>query len=258
MPDALASLVRNHGGEPLSFPAVREAPRSCTADVARLLDTFAPLSSPLFILSTGVGVTALFKEAETIGRKTELSALLVRSTRVARGPKPVSALRKEGLEASVVAAEPYTTNELIDALERLPVSGQPVVVLHYGEVNDALIERLRARDARLFELMLYEWRMPEDERPLEALVDLIARGEMGAVLFTSQIQARHLFEVAERLGRRDALVVGLTQRTVVGAVGPTTEAKLVELGVRPHVVPERPKMGPLVAELARHVSIRRA
>jgi uroporphyrinogen-III synthase len=48
-------------------------------------------------------------------------------------------------------------------------------------------------------------------------------------------------------------VRALNGRVVVGAVGPTSRAILEAYGVKPQVVPEHPKMGPLVMALMRHL-----
>jgi uroporphyrinogen-III synthase len=104
------------------------------------------------------------------------------------------------------------------------------------------------------ELLLYVWRLPEDVEPLRRLVAEIVDGQVGAVVFTSQIQARHLFHVAASMDRAGALRDALRSRTVVTAVGPTCARALAALGVPPHVVPENPKMGAMLTALADHVS----
>ncbi len=55
----------------------------------------------------------------------------------------------------------------------------------------------------------------------------------------------------QTLGLTDAVVQALRADMVVAAVGPICSAALIEAGVRPQVVPDNPKMGPLVAALAR-------
>jgi uroporphyrinogen-III synthase len=102
------------------------------------------------------------------------------------------------------------------------------------------------------ELLLYAWRLPEDLEPLRRVVVEICSGEWGAVVFTSQAQVRHLVEVARSMGRETALVDALRARTIVAAVGPTCAAALAAVGVEPHVVPDHPKMGAMVAALAAH------
>jgi len=122
------------------------------------------------------------------------------------------------------------------------------VLLHYGERNEPLVETLRSRGARLQELLLYEWALPEDVGPLARLVDELVAGRFAAAAFTSQIQARHLMQVAERDGKGEALRAALGS-LVVAAVGPTCAHALEELGVTAQVVPQNPKMGAMLAAL---------
>jgi uroporphyrinogen-III synthase len=103
------------------------------------------------------------------------------------------------------------------------------------------------------ELQLYEWAMPEPVEPLRRLVQEILDGGVDAIAFTSQIQARHLVRIAEEMGLATALARALNARIVVASVGPTCTAVLQELGVTPHVAPERPKMGPMVTALGEHL-----
>jgi uroporphyrinogen-III synthase len=41
--------------------------------------------------------------------------------------------------------------------------------------------------------------------------------------------------------------------TVVASIGPTCTAALSNLGVKPRVEPERPKMGPLISAIAQRL-----
>jgi uroporphyrinogen-III synthase len=257
MPDALAALVRRHGGEVCCVPALREEPRTSAAEVGRWLDRLGTEPSPVIILSTGVGVARLFGGARALEREGELRELLRRATTVCRGPKPTAALQREGIEASVRVSEPYTTAELVDALSPLELRGRLVAIVHYGERNVPLVDALARRGATLQELILYEWKLPEDKGPLRTLVGDIVEGRVGAVIFTSQVQARHLFQIAAETGRGGALRAALSQRTVVAAVGPTCASALAALGVEPQVVPSHPKMGPLITALAEYVDERR-
>jgi uroporphyrinogen-III synthase len=256
MPEELATLVRRHGGEPYSVPAVREERIASAGAVAGLLDAVGQEASPALVFSTGVGVAALFAEARGLGREPELRALLGRATTICRGPKPVAALQREGIESSVRVRPPYTTTDLVDALALLEVAGRLVAVVHYGERNAQLVDAVAGRGARVRELMLYAWKLPEDLGPLRRLVDEIVDGQIGAVVFTSQIQARHLFQVAGSMDREGALREALRSRAIVAAVGPTCARALVALGVQPHVTPANPKMGAMMSALADHAAAR--
>lgn len=252
MGSELANLVQRHGGEPSVFPALRETTRDASAETAALIDKLQQGDLPFIVFQTGVGVAALLTEAEQLGRKDELLAALHAVTKICRGPKPTAVLARNGLKPDISAAEPFTTTELLAALEPVALAGQQVALLHYGERNAALTEALQARGAALYELTLYEWELPEDVTPLQTLLTQLPQGAFDAVAFTSQIQARHLFQLAEAQGQAEALRAALNERTVTASIGPTCSAALRALGVEPRVEPEHPKMGPMVLALGKY------
>jgi uroporphyrinogen-III synthase len=252
----LARLVEKHGGDPHCVPAVREC-SVLSPDLARQM--VAELESDrheIVVFMTGVAVSLLFEAAEQIGRRTDLVSSLRRLTTVCRGPKPTAALRGFGVPPTLTARDPYTSAELIDAMTGLELQGRRVILLHYGERSQTLAETLLARQAALHELWLYRWSMPEDQKPLEQLVIDILDGQIHGLAITCQIQFRHLYQVAERLSLGPRLVRALNERVVVAAVGPTCDAILRAHGVRVQVMPDHPKMGPLVLALMRHLELR--
>jgi uroporphyrinogen-III synthase len=253
MQSELARLVERHGGAPLSVPAVREAGQIPADSIHPLLTDLTAGRYEVLLFMTGVAVSFLFELAEQVGRRSELVASLRRMTTVCRGPKPTAALRGFGVPPTLTAREPFTSAELIDALSDLDIAGTPVLLFHYGERSETLSETLLARRAELHEFWLYRWQMPDDTGPLDRLVRRIAAGDIDALAITCQIQFRHLIEVAGRIQLERELVSALNDRIVVGAVGPTCRAILEAHGVQPDVVPEHPKMGPLVAALMRHL-----
>jgi uroporphyrinogen-III synthase len=252
----LAGLVRRKGGTPVWVPAVKERRVASGPEVAAFLDALTQGECPVVVFQTGAGVNFLMQEAEQLGRLPELVEALQRVTTVARGPKPGAALSQRGLRVSIGTRPPYTTADLLDAMAVLSLEDTCVALINYGERNDALCAELRRRGARLKELRLYEWTMPDDVARLQRLVHELLDGVIDAIAFTSQIQARHLFRTAEEMGRAPALARALNTRLVVASVGPTCTAVLQELGVTPHVVPVRPKMGPMVAALGEHLRSR--
>ncbi|MGZ6081233.1 MAG: uroporphyrinogen-III synthase [Myxococcaceae bacterium] len=259
MEQELSALVRRHGGVPVCVPAVVERRRRAGEELAALLDTLpARNAPPAFVFSTGVGARALFDEARALDRAPELLDAVQRGGAICRGPKAVAALYREGIGASLKAASPYTTAELVEALDTLSLRGTTLVLVHYGERNEVLVEALIARGAAPVELLVYGWELPEDTAPLARAVESLITGEFSAAAFTSQIQARHLMQIADRLGRRAALVEAFRSRVVVAAVGPTCARVLEELGIPPHVVPASPKMGPMVDALVARLLLRSA
>ncbi|GAC1517249.1 MAG: uroporphyrinogen-III synthase [Gemmatimonadaceae bacterium] len=252
----LAELVRRHGGEPLSAPAVREAALNDDTDIAAVIDRLAGGLVDVVVVLTGVGCRLLFAAADRLGRDAQLRSALGAVTVVARGPKPAAALRARGVRPSIDTCSPFTTTELLEALRPVDLTGRRVSVIAYGERSEELDSALRARGAITDTVQLYEWRLPDDTAPLRSLVGELVAGRVDAIAFTSQVQARHLFAIASEMHERDALVHALRCTTAVASIGPTCTAALDALGVPPHVTANPPKMRPMITALTEYLAIR--
>jgi uroporphyrinogen-III synthase len=250
----MAELVRSYGAIVRSVPAVREVALDCGAAVAEFLARLDTPARRVHVFLTAAGTTALLVEAERQNRLPFLIDSLRRGTIVCRGPKPTAALKRYGLNPHISTPPPYTTTEMLDALASIDLAGTEVTVVHYGERSEPLAAAFRERGAALNELCVYEWRLPDDIAPLQNLVRDIVKREIDAVIFTSQVQWQHLWRVADDLLLGDAVVRALRTEVVAAAVGPICSAALIQAGIDPRVVPDNPKMGPLVAALARYFS----
>jgi len=251
--DELATLVRRLGGTPVSAPAVGEIP--CHDDFGTFINGLAGRRFSLAIFLTGTGISTLFREAERRGRLGEALSALKELTIACRGAKPLAALKRHGLRAQITTGRPHTSHELLNALETVDVRDRGVLLVHYGERNVSVAQRLRARGARLEEVCPYEWALPEDTGPLESVVrDAIAQ-RLDAVLFTSQVQCKHLFDVATEMGLSESLLLSLNREIVVGAVGPVCAERLNQLGVTPDVIPASPNMPALIAAVAEYFEL---
>lgn len=249
MSGELARLVQKHGGTVISAPALKETAVDCGPEVGALINQLVVGEIEIIVFQTGVGVSALLNEAEKLNRKEELIAALNRITTVCRGPKPTAVLGRNGIQVLIKVKEPHTTNDLVESLDALELKDKGVALLNYGERNVGLTDYLISRRAKLTELMLYEWQLPDDIMPLKSLITNVIAGEVDAVAFTSQIQVRHLFQIAEEMNQADELNQALQQQTIIASIGPTCTAALRALGLEPHVEPEHPKMGPMVQAL---------
>ena len=256
MAGEMADLVRRYGGSVRSAAAVSEQPVDCADVVSDLLRRLDYQAKRIFVFLTGVGATLLFEEAERQGRLPLLLDALKHATVACRGPKPTAALKRFGVTPSMSAADPYTTSELLDAMRSVDLVDIDVTLVHYGERSDLLANALRARGASLQELCVYEWRLPDDIGPLQDLIRQIGAREVDAVIFTSQVQMKHMLRVASEMGFEPSLRDALKLDVVVASVGPVCSAALREAGIEPHVEPVSPKMGPLVAALAEHFAAR--
>ncbi len=250
MSGELSSMVERLGGTPYSVPAVRETPVEQPEETARFIAALCAGRFDVVVFMTGVGATALLREAEKLGRLEPALAALRKTITACRGPKPVAVLRKHAVQVNATAAEPHTTTELLQSLEAVGVTDKRIALVHYGERNETTADGLRRLGASLDEICLYEWRLPDDTASLERLVNDIIEGRIDAIALTSQIQIRHMFQIADGLGRSEALTDALSRNVVVAAVGPVCASALRARGVVPHVQPSHPKMGPMLIALA--------
>jgi uroporphyrinogen-III synthase len=244
----IATLVHRLGGVPITAPAMDEVP--CHNDFNVFIDGLAGRRFSLAIFLTGTGTLTLLGEAHRRGRLNEALAALRQTTIACRGAKPLAALKRHGLRAQITTGRPHTSRELMSALATVDVKDRGVVLVHYGERNVEIAESLRSRGARLDEVCPYEWTLPEDLGPITAVVrDAIAH-RLDAVLFTSQVQCRHLFQVAAEMGQLEGLALSLNRDIVVGAVGPVCASALKKVGVTPDVIPASPNMPSLITAVA--------
>jgi uroporphyrinogen-III synthase len=249
----LENLVRRYGGDPRSAPALREVPLEAPDGVEAFLEQLCAGRFGLAIFLTGAGVTALFREASARGHLDAVLDALRGATIACRGSKPAAALRQHGLPTHLSAREPFTSAELLDALRSVELAKLDVALVHYGERNEPLADELRRRGARVEELCLYEWQLPENVDPLRELICDVIQSRVDVVAFTSKVQCRHLFQVAAAMGCATDLADALNARTTVAVIGPVCRTALREHGVTSHVMPATPKMAPLVAAIAEYL-----
>jgi uroporphyrinogen-III synthase len=255
MSSEMAGLISRYGGKPYSVPAVREVPVDSRGEVAAFIDHLVSGQLQIVTFFTGVGANALFQEAERLGQLPALLDALQNVTVVCRGPKPSAVLKRYNVPIALTAREPYTTTELLEVLLPATEQGTHVAVIHYGERNAAIVQALQDQGAHVEELCLYEWLMPEDTLPLQDLVSNIIAQNVDAVVFTSQVQVRHLFQIAADLHLSQELMQAMNSKTIVASVGPTCTGVLQDYGVKPHVIPEHPKMGHLVKALVEYFTL---
>ena len=252
----MARLIEAYGGRAVVAPSMREVPREANTAALQFARTLAAGGYDAVIFLTGVGTRALVRAVEPVCSREEFAAALRRATIVARGPKPVSALKELGVPIAVLAPPPNTWRELLAALDErrqeFPLAGRRVAVQEYGVPNPELLAALEARGAQVTRVPVYEWALPEDTGPLRAAAQGLARGEFHVVLFTTSVQLTHLMEIAQELGLGEDLRRALQTSVVVGSIGPTTTEGLAAHGLSADFEASQPRMGILVTDAAQH------
>ena len=249
----MGALITRHGGVPYAAPVLQEIYATDTPEVAALVDDLCADKLDVVVLQTGVGTRALFEAAANRGVEQELLAALGRATVIARSPKPAAVLRKSKVRIDLMPPEPFTSEDLVIAVQDMDFQQKEVAVQAYGGPNNLLTKTLRERGANVREVSLYTWGLPEDQSPVLRLVEELAAGEIAAVAFTSQPQVGNLAAIAAQAGKEEVLRQALnSEAVVVASVGPVCTRRLKEENIKVDVEPDHPHMGNLIIALAEH------
>lgn len=244
----ITRLIERHGGNPLVTPALREIPLDDNSAALKFGVKLTTERVDLLILLTGVGTTALFDLLKTRYPWSSIVAALKQTALVARGPKPVAALKAFGLQPTLTVPEPNTWVEVVSTLDEYrPVKGLRVAVQEYGTSNPDLLEALKQRGAEVFQVPIYRWTLPEDLGLLRQVLDEVIGGKVPVLLITNAAQIDHVMEVLEKDGKVEPFRAALKEM-VVASIGPTASERLRLHEWPIDFEPSHAKMGVLVKE----------
>jgi uroporphyrinogen-III synthase len=248
----MSRLIETYGGKPLHAPAMREVPLSSNLEALKFAHALLQGKLDAVVFLTGVGARALSNVLEGVHPTEKFFEALRKVSVVARGPKPVAVLREWKVPVAIAAPEPNTWREVLQAIDdnKLDLRDKRVAVQEYGVSNPELLEGLRERGAHVTRVPVYQWDLPEDKAPLRAAVNSIIARRVDVALFTTGVQVNHLFQIAEQVGKKDALKAGL-ENVVKASIGPTTSEVLRSYGLSIDLEASHPKMGFLVKEAAK-------
>ncbi len=250
----LAKLIQHYGGRALSAPSMREVATASKEELRSYLATLERGGIDVVVLLTGVGVRFLVAQVEPELSAREVAAALRHAVLVARGPKPVAALRGLGLSPDYIVPSPHTWRELLELMEREHLlTGKTVAVQEYGIPNHELLRGLASKGARVVRVPLYQWDRPSDVEALRAGVEAALSGRVEIVIFTSANQVHAVFDfVQEELPERAQAWNRALRSSVVASVGPVCSSALRAHGIEPDLEADPPRMGPLVQLVAEH------
>ncbi|MDA0264164.1 MAG: uroporphyrinogen-III synthase [Chloroflexi bacterium] len=247
----MGALIERNGGTPYPAPVLQEVPLGDTPEVIRLVGDLCSGKVQVMVFQTGVGTQALFDSAASQSQEAELLGALASATVIARSPKPAAVLRRHKVHIDQMPPEPFTSADLISAIQELDLAGKEVAIQAYGGPNSLLTQTLQQRGATVREVSLYTWGIPEDITPVLRLIDALENGRIDALAFTSQPQVANLLAIAAQAGKEESLREILSNGpVVVASVGPVCTKRMLAAGFRVDLEPDHPHMGNLVLALA--------
>jgi uroporphyrinogen-III synthase len=121
----IALLIENCGGRPMVAPATREVPATSSDDASRFVSALLEDKLELAIFLTGVGTRALARAIEPFCSREQFIAALSKVQVLARGPKPIAALKELGVPIRWNVPEPNTWREILQVLDdnNVPLRG---------------------------------------------------------------------------------------------------------------------------------------
>jgi nitrite reductase (NADH) large subunit len=228
--DAAARLIRLEGGEiqRFSLGAVDSGARPLEGWIVDLYR--GEFDDVVFF--TAQGVRLIMEFARQLEREEEVDLALRSVRKIAQGPKPASALRELGLKPD--AASPLSSVEsLAGVLDSLDLQGR-VVGLASLNPDVRFLEVLARKGATV---RLLSGSAESDAAAVE-LYDLVSRGAVRAVAFSSPAQVERLWEVACARGATNEFRIALGRLRTV-ALGTAVEIALRQHGIRVDGVPSR-------------------
>lgn len=250
-----AVLLGRLGARVLHGPTVHTVPLDAH-DEGLALATAALVADPpdVVVATTGVGMRAWFDAADALGLHDALHEALAGAEVLARGPKAAGAIVAAGLRVAWRAPEEQSAEVVAHLVDRRPRPAR-VAVQRDGDARPLLADALAAEGIPTVDVPTYRWVSPADLGPATRLLDALVHGRLDAVTFTSSPAVANLVALAERDGRREPLLDALGHEDLtVACVGPVCAATARRLGIERVVVPQRARLGAMVAALGRACS----
>ena len=243
-----AKLFGARGAEVVHGPTMVTV--DLTSDTALREATDALVARPpdYLVATTGLGMRMWLEAAGTWGVGDELAASLASARVVARGAKAASTLRGAGFDVWWKAPE-ERMDQVVDHLAAEDLSRSRVAVQLFEPAAHPSTAALAARAGELVEVPVYRWLLPDDRAPAERLVELAVDGGLDAVTFTSQPAVRHLFRIAEDVGRGTDLREAFAGGLLAACVGPVCAEAAREEGIAEPVWPEPNRLTMLVRQV---------
>ena len=256
MTEEMTRLITRYSGQPLVAPSMQEIPLENNTQALEFGDRLIAGHMDMLILLTGVGTRTLVDVWKTRFSLESITKALSQTTLVARGPKPIAALRELGLTPQLPVPEPTPWHDVLNTLDSHRPEGLDslnIGVQEYGVSNQDLLEGLTARGANVTRVPVYRWALPENVSPLRNVLASIIADKVDVCLITNAAQVDHIFQVLDQdhqtLPFRKAM-----KRIMIASIGQIASERLRSHDLPVDYEPSHSKMGILVKESSEQAS----
>lgn len=241
--DELAAALRSAGAIPVIRPMIELAAVEDAAGRAEIARALARLETYHAIVFTSTNAVRFFVRAleEIRGRAGGVAA----ATRTfCIGERTAEEALRSGYPVHLIASGRGDAVTLLEEIvPLLSTAGERVLIPRSRIAATKIADGLRAAGVEVDSIAFYENRRPAvDEVDLR---ERLCAGELHALTFTSPSTVDNF------LACLDDSSFAAAHRCMIAAIGSSTAKRLREVGIPADVVPARPDVAELVAELAR-------
>ena len=219
----LEALLEKAGHTCLNMPAARVVPAIRIEDLEGTLKD--GIDYAVFTSQVTAGILEKELPGDTWGH---FSAALKEAKVVAVGPRTKEALEKKGIRVDIIP-ERYCLSSLAGLLGLRDLRGARVVLFRSVVADKSVEEELEKVGAKVRTVITHKL-VPSGA--LKDAVEIVKRGAVRALVFTSSLIAKF---VDEELKRVDTSLREVSRIVHVFSIGPLTSKALIELGVEKFV-----------------------
>lgn len=223
----LAEGLKAQGAHVLEFPTIRLRPKKENKEL--LACTRKSEGERWLVFTSPSGVRFFFAEMAELGMDLRAVLTSAGNTRLAAiGSGTAKELAGYGLTADVVPEE-YCAARLGEAVAESAKPGSEALILRAKEGSKELVPPLQAAGLRVRDISLYETEYPKDEWLEGQILEILAKGELDGVIFTSGSTVR---------GFVDALPGADFSKIKALCIGRQTEEEALRFGMETAVAKE--------------------
>ncbi|MBD2844630.1 uroporphyrinogen-III C-methyltransferase [Paenibacillus sp. IB182496] len=243
----LVQRIEQLGGEPLEYPVIETRAPADAASAAAIEAGLRERRAYDWLIFTSVnGVEYFFRWLGRLGldiRRFHAAAV------AAVGPATAEALQLRGVLAEVLPGR-YDAEGLLEALGDRLTPGQRVLLPRGDRARAVLPDTLRARGLEVVDLHVYETVLAEHQD--EDALQMLERGEVHLVTFTSSSTVTNLLELLRRQGASDPAAP--LRAAAIASIGPVTTKTALEAGLQVDVEAAEATIDGLIHAMIGHVA----
>jgi len=248
-------LIEEKDGIPYYIPAIEIKGLTNFAPIEKFIKELQNGQVDYVILMSTNGVKYLFSAAESLKQTSLLNEGLAKTFVVAVGPSTAKALEEEYHVQVGLVPTKYSSEGLIECLERRKISGKRIRIPRTSNATPILSDTLKKMGADVEEIYVYESGLPVDSELKNRFFQDLMSGKIDAIVFGSGLSAKNIFQMLSEKAPMDELRSLINSKVTTVAIGPTTAEALREMGIKVDVMPEDYLFEKALTSLAMHWSI---